>query len=653
MNSFQDLNTFGHTAQFEAGSHNFDYVNSPGSASIFISQKSYGNNTDQIYVDGLGREVAFRGFNISGNTKLVQHQFKPFQNEQDAEIAMDRLAKSTGSNIVRFAIAWEGVHPSVGSIDTAYVSSVVAQMKKAISRKMYILVDYHQDLFSRHLFNQNSWFTANGAPRWITPEGSYPNEYCGIICANWSQNNLTNEAIRKAFRNFWNNAGLTTSLGPRLMQDEFIWQLGQAAQFLKDHLSPEEFSYVLGLDPFNEPVDGGMQGLTPAQWDNQKLWPFYQRVRQELNSKGWQDKWVFAEPLVFWNTNVGSAIVPATGGGHLSSPPGPGFVFNSHFYDAARMGWDVTGIDNATYFKYLDEIRKEGRFLNTPIFLSEFGMWLNGAGAKDTPRMISAVYQAMEISDGQQTSKTRFADFYNPIVSGTQWQWDYYHNQHHEFMNGNLSKLITSKDAWNDEEFSVIGNSGSNFNMDFHAIQRSYPRRSQGRILSFYYNAVGFDSWNNIYKWGGIRTSSTGPTRFSNNRFSILIWKGRNSDSPSEIYLPPHFSRSELILVTEKRVYNKNLNDAIGDQSDEAVIVSDFGRQSGSGDLLVLWDDLDPTEDGAESVHYALVIDGTGLNLSESYLSGLQLELNQRILSERKSPIFLTGKMTYGGYPSE
>ncbi|TGK17653.1 cellulase family glycosylhydrolase [Leptospira kmetyi] len=633
-------------------SHSFDYRNLPEARRIVIGEKTYLTKTDPIFLDALGREATFRGFNISGNTKLVQHGFKPFQNESDAEIAFARLGKTTGSNLIRFTIAWEGVHTAVDTIDYSYLDAVIAQMKKAIALKMYVLVDYHQDLFSRNLFNKNSWYTGNGAPRWVTPSGTYPNEYCGIVCANWSQNNLTNEAIRKAFRNFWNDASFNTSAGPRNMQTEFLWQLGKVAKYIQERLSTEEFDYVLGMDPFNEPVDGGMEGLSAAQWDNQKLWPFYRRVRQTLSANGWETKSVYAEPLVFWNTNVGSAIVPPTGGGHLTTLPGAGFVFNSHFYDAGRMGTDLTGIDNATYFKYLDEIRKETRFLKIPAFLSEFGMWLNGTGAKDTPRMISAVYQAMEISDVEQPTKTRYADFYSLLVSGTQWHWDYYYDNHSEFMNGNTSKLITKKDAWNDENFSVIGNYGTTWNVDSKAIQRAYPRRSQGRILSFYYNTLGADSWNNAYSWGGIRPKTGGNVYFGDRRFAILIWKGRSSEAPSEIFLPPHFSSSNLIVVSDSKIYNKNLSSTIQNVSNESVLISDPDRVADSGSLFVSWDDPDAGED-SEKIHYVLIVDGNGVSYSDDFLASLQFDLNQRILAEKKSPVYLIGKMTYGGYPAQ
>lgn len=633
--------------------HSLDYSSSPGEREILISEKTNQQFTDQIFVDGLGREVSFRGFNISGNMKLAQHGFKPFANDSDAEVAFTRLGKTTGSNLIRFTIAWEGVHPGVDTIDYNYLDAVISQMKKATAKRMFILLDYHQDLFSRHLFNKNSWHTGNGAPAWITKGGSYPTEYCGFICASWSQNNLTNEAVRRAFRNFWNNAPLSTSQGTRNMQTEFLWQIDKATSYIKEKLTAEEFSYVLGLDPFNEPVDGGMEGLTPAQWDNQKLWPMYKKIRTILNQNGWESKWVFAEPLVFWNTNIGSAIAPATGGGHLLSSPGPGFVFNSHFYDAGRMGTDLTGIDNATYFKYLDEIRKESRFLKIPVFLSEFGMWLKGTGAKDTARMISAVYQAMEISDGNQTSKSRFADFYNPIVSGTQWHWDYYYNNHSEYMNGNPSKLITTKDAWNDEDFSVVGNYGTSFNLDERVVGRAYFRKAQGRVMSSHYNTVGSDTWNKMFSWAAIKPGSTEPKYFGDKRFQLLIWKGRFSDAPTEVYLPSHFDPTKTIIISEKRIYHQGLPTSPNQTLNEAILIPDRNRELGSGNILHIWDDLELDENPNSSYHYVLVVDTAGISYSLQSLQEIQSKLNTRILLEEKSPIYFTGKMTYSGYPTE
>ncbi len=628
--------------------HSLEYIGTEPDRKISQGSKTYAGQTDRIFVDGFGREAYFRGFNIAGNTKLLSDGYKPFRTTSDAANAFSLLGKSAGSNMVRFLIAWEGVNPAVDTINYTYLDTVIAQIKEATARRMYILLDFHQDLFSRHLFNQGSWYTGNGAPAWVTPTGLYPQESCGI-CFTWGQNLFSNEAVRRAYRNFWNNASFPVASGTRNMQTEYLWQLGKATEYIKNHLSSQEFDYVLGLDPLNEPMDGGMEGLTPAQWDNQKLWPFYYKVRQTLNQNGWENKWVYAEPMVFWNTNFGGI---ATGGGYLSSKPGAGFVFNSHFYDAGRLALDTTGVDNATYFTALDQIRKEARFLDIPVFLSEFGMKLKGVGAQDTARTISGVYQAMEISDGKQTAKTRFADFYNPVVSGTEWHWDYYYNNHHEYMNSNPSKLLTAKDAWNDEDFSVIGNYGTQANLDQYTLQRAYPRRIQGSLLSFYFNTIGFDTWNNVFQWGAIRPTDTGPSYFGDRRFIIVMWTGRKAEAPTEVYLPTHFASSDIILITDKKIYNKGIPTTLQNGSNEAVLISDPGRVTGSGNILAVWDDLDSEEDSENSTHFLLAVDAKGTGYSDALLATIQNDLKTRVLSQKKSPIYLTGKMTYGGYPS-
>ena len=334
-----------------------------------------------MFRDGLGREVVLRGWNVSGTTKLVEAGFKPFASTDDARAALTSLRASTGANVIRFLVSWEGVNPKVDVVDTAYLNAITEQIRIATQLDMYVLLDWHQDLFSRYLFNADSWHSGNGAPAWVIEGGDYPEEYCGVVCAHWSQNNITNEAIRRAARNFWNNATIQTVEGPRTMHGAFLWQLESALTWLKANLSEREIAYVIGVDPWNEPIDGGMQGLTPGEWDNQKLWPFYHKVRASMDRIGWNDKLVFAEPLVFWNTTAG-ILAPATGGHHLTDIPARGFVFNAHFYDAGRQGTDVRAVNNGRYLTHLHKVRDEARYLRMPPFLSEFGMFLAAPAAR-------------------------------------------------------------------------------------------------------------------------------------------------------------------------------------------------------------------------------------------------------------------------------
>ncbi len=103
----------------------------------------------------------------------------------------------------------------------------------------------------------------------------------------------------------------------------------------------------------------------------------------------------------------------------------------------------------------------------------------------------------------------------------------------------------------------------------------------------------------------------------------------------------------------EKRIYNKSIPTSPSQQSNEAIFINDRNRDTGSGNLVVLWDDQDSEEDPNASYHYAVLVDAQGISLGNTVLQDLQSKLNNRILSEGKSPVYFTGKMTYSGYPAE
>ena len=252
-------------------------------------------------------------------------------------------------------------------------------------RGIYVVLDYHQDNFSRHLVPHGH---GDGAPAWVTP--GLPRRPCGPPCIDSAQHYLVNRSVRAAFRNFWDNAEFPTSAGPRRLQDEFIWQLSRVLAYLREALPAPAFARVLGVEPMNEPVDGGRRGMSAAAWDNRKLWPFYRRVRGVLDDAGWGAKLVFAGPSAFWNTNLGlpggNQGLLRTGGGHLSEPPGPGYAFAPHFYDIARLGGLVRGPPRPdAYLRDFDRIRTEGRFLDVPVFVGEFGSRATG-GTAPIPR---------------------------------------------------------------------------------------------------------------------------------------------------------------------------------------------------------------------------------------------------------------------------
>lgn len=641
-----------------AAGHDLSFDNDPLATEITVATKQFSDGrqptvTDTVFRDGLGREAYFRGFAVSGETKLAEAGFKPFFNTDDAVTSFGLMGQETGANMARFMISWEGVNPDVDVIDTAYLDQIVQQMRAAISQHIYLFIDFHADLYSRYLWNANSWYTGNGAPKYVIDGDSYPQEYCGIVCVAWSQNLLTNEAIRRAARNFWDNVPFQTSNGVRNVRDTFIWQMGQALRYIKAQLTPQEFAYVLGVEPLNEPYDGGMEGLSSADWDVQKLWPVYTAARTEADAAGWQDKLIFAEPLVFWNTAAG-IVCPATGGHHLPHP-GQRYVFTPHWYDAGRQGVDLRNIDNGTYTPHYDLIRDEGRWWASPTVSSEFGMWNHKNGTWDTNRTIKAMYQGMEITDSMHMAQDRFIDPYSPPVSGTQWHWDIYSGRHHEAMNGNPAKVMTAGDGWNGEDFSVITyqNGSLGWNVDPNNMHRIYPRRVQGDILHFHYNDLSHDANGTVLDWASIRPIIGDHEYLRGNKFAVLAWRGRNSEAPTEMFLPNSFDPASTVVITEKAIQNglTVATTPIGTQN-EILLLNDVARNNpgASGHRLMIWDDMDANET-SNSWHYALVFQkNSGEFWSPVLLAQLQYELNQTLVTRKQAAVYLTGTMTGGSW---
>ena len=79
-------------------------------------------------------------------------------------------------------------------VDTTYLAAATAQMRAFLDAGIRVYPDFHQDLYSRHLFNSGSWYTGDGAPEWAVDLGGYPQESCGV-CLFWGQN-ITQNAGR-------------------------------------------------------------------------------------------------------------------------------------------------------------------------------------------------------------------------------------------------------------------------------------------------------------------------------------------------------------------------------------------------------------------------------------------------------------------------
>ncbi|MGX1542964.1 cellulase family glycosylhydrolase [Streptomyces adustus] len=497
------------------------------------------------FTDSLGREVVLRGYNVSGETKLEENGGLPFASVADAKKSATALRALGGGNSVRFLLSWAHAEPVRGQVDTAYLAAVTDQLRAFLDAGIRVYPDFHQDLYSRYLFDEDSWYTGDGAPKWAVDAGTYPDESCGI-CLFWGQNITQNGAVKAASYDFWHNA--------HGLQDAFLATAQQTMTYLGQHLNAEEFAGVAGFDPFNEPYAGTYDsGQTSRTWERDVLWPFYVKFRARMDAAGWQDKPALVEPNLFWNSNIDSQ--KQTGGLLDAGTLGSRYVFDTHFYDQKAISgilmWGKAA--DGQYTTDFGTVRDRAAAAGTTAVVSEFGHPLSGTVADKAPTVLKAMYQALD-------SRVKGASWWSspaasgPVLSGSQWQWDLYSGRHHELMNGNSGKVLTTGDAWNDEDLSAVrlDDSGAAvLRQDARLLDRLYPSATSGTTVAFTYEDRSRDGSTTL-TWNPVPSSLPNVAQLvGSGQYGLLVWRSTGGSAPTELHLPASFPTASTTVVSD------------------------------------------------------------------------------------------------------
>lgn len=582
-----------------------------------------GRAADQVTVDGTrfadghGREVVLRGFNVSGETKLEENGGLPFASTADARTSAAAMRNLTGANAVRFLLSWAHAEPEPGQVDTGYLEKATAQMKAFLDAGIRVFPDFHQDLYSARLFDKDSWYSGDGAPKWVIDAGGYPKESCGI-CVHWGQNITQNQAVRDATRDFWRNRALTTGAGTVRVQDAFLDTAGTTMTYLARHLTDDQFTRVVGFDPLNEPYAGAYDdGQNSRTWEKSVLWPFYEKFRARMDAAGWQDKPAFVEPNMFWNSNLD--FQRQEGGLLDAGKPGPDYVFNTHYYDQkAISGIFMPGkAADGQYAGDFGALRDRSTALDLPAVMSEFGHPLTGFTSDKAPTVVKGMYQALDSRLPGATWWTRPAAS-GAVLSSTQWQWDIYSGRHHEAMNGNTGKVLTEGDAWNGEDLSAVrlddsGNAG--LRQDARLLDRLYPRAVAGRTLAFTFEDRARDGSTTL-NWNRVPGSLPNVAKLTGSgRYGMLVWRSDGgTEAPTELRLPRDFDPARTTVVSDLgTVTGPPAYTAHGHTADHPIATA---AEPGGTDArrLVL---SAPADTGTGTLHYALIADGTAAPSAE------------------------------------
>ncbi len=197
-----------------------------------VSLEAYDGGIIQVqdtkFVDAFGRQVIFSGFNYVDKNPAGNYLIK------DSVEVYTRF-RNWGINCLRLGLIWDGVEPEPGKYDEKYLDAMEKKVKWAGDNHIYIMLDMHQDLYSRKF--------SDGAPLWATLDDLQPHQTGAI----WSDAYLISGAVQHSFDNFWANKPVSDGVG---VQDHYINMWKHVAKRFS------RYKNVIGYDIMNEPFNG-------------------------------------------------------------------------------------------------------------------------------------------------------------------------------------------------------------------------------------------------------------------------------------------------------------------------------------------------------------------------------------------------------------
>lgn len=232
--------------------------------------------TIHYLTDSQGRALILHGIN-TGDAKHTADG-----TSGDSPDFIQRQAQVYGFNVVRFLVFWKRIEPQQGVYDTAYLDAVQARVKQYTDQGMYVLIDFHQDLYGPCLDVTPDPADNDGAPCWATDTNGLTPQYQPLSKIDWSFQNL-DPAMLAAQRNFWQYGR------DAYFQDHFIAAQQEVAKRFVGNPG------VIGYDLYNEPIGGDIGQLIDGSFQSGQLTAYYNRAIPKLREIE-PDKYIFFEP---------------------------------------------------------------------------------------------------------------------------------------------------------------------------------------------------------------------------------------------------------------------------------------------------------------------------------------------------------------------
>jgi endoglycosylceramidase len=277
-------------------------------------------------VDGTGRALILRGVNVTGDAKVP-----PFRPVTPA--IFDPLP-GLGIDVVRLLYIWEAYEPSPGTYDASYLSYYTDAVHAAAAKGIYVIVDFHQDAYSR--FDIGG--CGEGFPKWALPPTVTPaTPDNGAKCIHWGTQMGQDPDLGGIWNSFFSDVG-----GVRT---RYLAMVTSVATALANEPN------VLGYDLLNEP--GGDE---PTQ-----LAPLYEDEAKAIRAVD-PKAILFVSPRALTSAGIQT---------QLPKPSFGNFVYSPHYYDAGVI---VTGQWNGSDEKTAyARMATQATTWGVPLFVGEFG----------------------------------------------------------------------------------------------------------------------------------------------------------------------------------------------------------------------------------------------------------------------------------------
>lgn len=302
-----------------------------------------------FFEDALGRATLVRGVNAGGRAKFPPFFPFPFaesgyEGQEDAAPFDDEMAQyidkieEWGLTAVRLPFSWEAVEPVRGEYDAVFTDRLVRFAQAFSDRDIRVILDFHQDVFSRS-------FCGDGFPLWAQSDPERPIPPIEE-CDSWFMQYMNGDNdVGIEFARFWENED---GLQDALME---MWRHVIQATAHVDG--------VVGAELINEPWEGP---IDQAVWAKDYLKPllerFYDLVQEER-----------AELVVFFGS---AGTDTATGNTAVHKPERDGVAFAPHFYDPTVYVFGTSrGIWNPP--KILGRFWDTALEWNVPVLVGETG----------------------------------------------------------------------------------------------------------------------------------------------------------------------------------------------------------------------------------------------------------------------------------------